>query len=232
MANMYNPDPDAIKKGPLAVVAFALFSGLLGPINFSGVWWLYGILSVALLILMVYLIYRCERFTAYTLSMSIVGIFSIAFAAAGLAYIVAFDDLNRSRGEATTLGLFMLLAVAGFYALVYFTKSKAFPFLISGNKVSPVKVRSTNISAGLISGVGTLVSAAFINATTPLTSGIVAAVGLFFACIALLTYDRDSIRGLRTLRVKERKMSEPFTFSGIDEIREARRRWLLGRLFK
>ncbi|MEE4693548.1 hypothetical protein V2K52_23555 [Pseudomonas alliivorans] len=88
----------------------------------------------------------------------------------------------------------MFLAVLGVYASVYFTKSKAFPFLISGNKVSPVKVRPINISAGLVAGVGTLVAAAFINATTQLTSGIVAAVGLFFACIALLIYDRDSIR--------------------------------------
>lgn len=74
MNNMYNPDSVAIKKGPLAVIAFALLSGLLGPINFSGVWWLYGVFSIVLLMLMVYLIYRCERFTAYTLSMSIVGI--------------------------------------------------------------------------------------------------------------------------------------------------------------
>ncbi|MFK3723790.1 hypothetical protein ACI2KE_08045 [Pseudomonas monteilii] len=232
MTNLYNPDPVSVKKGPLAVVAFALLSGLLGPINFPESGWLYGVFSIALLVLLVYLTYKCERFTVYALSLSIVGIGSIAFAASGLAYIIAFDDLNQSRGEAATVGFLMLLAVVGFYALIYFTRAKAFPFLISGNRVSPVKVRPTPISAGFISGIGTLVSAAFINSVMPLTSGAVASVGLFLACIALLMYDRDSIRGLRTLRAKERHMSEPFTFNNIDAIREARGRWLLGRLFK
>jgi hypothetical protein len=45
-------------------------------------------------------------------------------------------------------------------------------------------------------------------------------------------YFRHSIRGLRTLRIRESKMPIPYTFMEIDEIREARSRWWLGRLFK
>ncbi|MGE8338188.1 MAG: hypothetical protein ACN6Q2_23195, partial [Pseudomonas laurylsulfatiphila] len=50
--------------------------------------------------------------------------------------------------------------------------------------------------------------------------------------VIILFHLRHNIRGLRTLRTQERSMPTPFTFMQIDEIREARSRWWLGRLFK
>ena len=43
---------------------------------------------------------------------------------------------------------------------------------------------------------------------------------------------RHSVRGLRSLRIKQKTMPVPYTFMQIDEIREARSRWWLSRLFK
>ncbi|AHG43338.1 hypothetical protein N018_25130 [Pseudomonas syringae CC1557] len=65
-----------------------------------------------------------------------------------------------------------------------------------------------------------------------MTSSAVAVLGMFFICVALMVYERHAIRGLRSLRIKEKTLPVPYTFMQIDEIREARSRWWLGKLFK
>ncbi|WP_245399386.1 hypothetical protein [Pseudomonas syringae] len=77
-----------------------------------------------------------------------------------------------------------------------------------------------------------LASSVFVGSVSELTSSAVAVLGAFFICVGLLVHERHAIRGLRTLRIKQKTLPAPYTFMQIDEIREARSCWWLGRLFK
>ncbi|MNR25473.1 hypothetical protein D3C85_1426270 [compost metagenome] len=72
----------------------------------------------------------------------------------------------------------------------------------------------------------------FLKSVDALTSEVVIVLVGSLGCLALLINFRHTIRGLRTLRIQERSMPIPYTFMRIDEIREARHRWWLGRFFK
>ncbi|WP_154219976.1 hypothetical protein [Pseudomonas syringae] len=229
---MYDPDPPTLKKGTITAFFFVIASAAFGPANFPGYWWLYGCFSVLMFFYTLYLIYRCERFTTFTLSLLSSFVFSFGFAAAGLAHVVLLEDLAASVSEAVAVNVGLIVAMLAIYAGIYFSPSTVFPFCITGNRVSRMLLKSAGLSAGFISCVGTLVSAAFIGAVSELTSSAVAVLGMFFICVALMVYERHAIRGLRSLRIKEKTLPVPYTFMQIDEIREARSRWWLGKLFK
>ncbi|MDU8432922.1 MULTISPECIES: hypothetical protein [Pseudomonas syringae group] len=229
---MYDPDPATLKKGAITAFFFVMGSAAFGPANFPDYWWLYGCFTVLIFIHTLYLIYRCESFTTFTLSILSSFVFSFGFAAAGLAHVVLLKDMGASGAEATAVNAGLIVAMLAIYASIYFSASKFFPFCMTGNRVSRTWVQSTGLSAGLIAGVGTLASAAFVDSVSELTSSAVAVMGTFFICVALLVYERHAIRGLRTLRSQEKSMPTPYTFMQIDEIRAARNRWWLGRLFK
>ncbi len=230
---MYDPDSRLIKTGPIAMLLFVMVSSLFGPANFSGFWWLYGCLMALVFLYVVYMIFWCESFTVFTLSLLSSFVFSFGFSAAGLAHVVLLSDLGFSGFEAGLVNAVLLSAVFAIYAIIYFSSSKLSPFRVSDdNRVSRVSISSGGVSPLMISGIGTLASAAFISSVSSLTSGVVAALGLFFSCVGLIIYERHAISGLRTLRAQEKAMSTTYTFVQIEAIREARSRWLLGRLFK
>lgn len=232
MTTMYDPDPHSLKTGPIAAFCFVVGSAAFGPANFPGYWWLYFCLSALMLCYTVYLIYFCERFTTFTLSMLSSFVFSFGFAAAGLAHVALLHDAGASNFTATAVNVSLFLLMIVIYAGVYFFPSKPFPFSIIENRVSRASVKSSGVGAGFIAGAGTLVSAFLINAVSSLTSSGVAVLGVFFSCVALIVYERRAIGGLRSLRLQERKLSTSYTFMQIDEIRQARSRWWLGRVLK
>ncbi|MCI3947918.1 hypothetical protein K0038_05031 [Pseudomonas syringae] len=85
MTTMYDPDPATLKTGAITAFFFVIVSAAFGPANFPGYWWLYCCLTVLIFIHTLYLIYRCESFTTFTLSLLSSFVFSFGFAAAGLA---------------------------------------------------------------------------------------------------------------------------------------------------
>ncbi|MNR47069.1 hypothetical protein D3C85_1661250 [compost metagenome] len=89
-----------------------------------------------------------------------------------------------------------------------------------------------NYSIPLIGGVTTLVASIFLKWAGMLTGALVGMTVMTGGSIFILLYGRHVLGGLRALRIQERSMPVPYTFMQLDEIREARSRWWLGRLFK
>ena len=232
MNTMYDPDPRTIKRGPLLTFLFVVGAGAFGPANFPECTWLYFGFVALFFLYTLYMIYWCESFTSFTLGMFSSFVFSFGVAAAGLAHVALVVDLHASRSQAAVANIGLVALMGLIYAFVYFSPRKSFLFRTDGNKVSRVAMGGSDYSPGLIAGVGTVVSALLINSVSSLTSSAVAVLGVFFGCVALMLYERDAISGLRTLRSREKSMAAPFTFKRIDEIREARSRWWISRLFK
>lgn len=132
------------------------------------------------------------------------------------------------------LGLSPVITVSVIFLFIFFSKSNFFPFLCSGNRVVPRSKGGTTktYSLGLISGVSTLAAGIFLKSAGILTSSVVGALVCTGCSIVVLILLRHTIRGLRTLLTQERSMSIPYTFMQIEEIRDARSRWWLGRLFR
>jgi hypothetical protein len=232
MNTMYDPDSRTIKRGPLLTFLFVVGAGAFGPANFPECIWLYFGFAILMFLYTLYVIYCCESFTSFTLGMFSSFVFSFGVAAAGLAHVTLVIDVRASRSEAAVANIGLIALMALIYAFVYFSPRKHFPFQIEGNKVSRVATRRRDYSPGLIAGIGTVASALLISSVSSLTSSAVAVLGVFFGCVALMLYERDAIRGLRTLRIQEKTSSVLFTFKQIEEIREARNRWWISRLFK
>lgn len=209
MTTMYDPDPATLKTGAITAFFFVIVSAAFGPANFPGYWWLYCCLTVLIFIHTLYLIYRCESFTSFTLSLLSSFVFSFGFAAAGLAHVMLLKDVGASGAEAATVNAGLIVAMLAIYAGIYFSASKIFPFCVTGNRVSRTSVKSARLSAGFISGVGMLASSAFVGSVSELTSSAVAVLGAFFICVGLLVHERHAIRGLRTLRIKQKLCPPP-----------------------
>jgi hypothetical protein len=130
-------------------------------------------------------------------------------------------------------------APVGITLLTYYAlargRSSFHPFEYDGLKVQPrYENRQRSVASYnpvLVAGATILAASITINSLGHLTAAMVAMVGLQAFCIAALFHARHIIRGLRALRLQEQSMPTPYTFMQIDQIREARRRWYLGRLF-
>ncbi|MGN2434005.1 hypothetical protein [Pseudomonas syringae] len=188
------------------------------------------------LIWTLYLVYACERFTLYTISVLVAVVIFFCFIASLSAYLVA----ARFWGKASAAALMAGLVPAGLTSLTYLIlvngKPSFHPFEYDGIKVQPRPQKrlkkATAYSPLLLAGVTTLAASIFIKVAGALTAGAVAMFGLTAFSIGLLFHARHIIRGLRTLRIQQKTMPTAYTFMQIDEIREARSRWWLSRLFK
>ncbi|AHG43339.1 hypothetical protein N018_25135 [Pseudomonas syringae CC1557] len=232
MSTIYDPDARTVKQASVAIFLLTVTLGVIGPLSFSGGWWVYGCLSSAAFIYMLYMRYTCERYTLFTSSYFILLIFLLAFATACVSYTVVTDDLGGSEFAGGLATLFILTSVMLIYLFIYFTPTKEFPFEVSGNKVSFSAPDTSSLPASIVAGLGTLMASVVIRSATPFTTGILIILLFLFGCTFMLIHSRHLIRGLRTLRIQERTMPTPYTFMQIDEIRKARSRWWLGRLFK
>ncbi|MCD5986144.1 hypothetical protein KDX39_25490 [Pseudomonas sp. CDFA 610] len=122
------------------------------------------------------------------------------------------------------------------YVWVVNTKPVFQPFEFEGNRVQTrqyVKVKpGMNYNTPLIGGITTLAASLFLAWAGLLTGGFVSMFIMAGASLFIIFFGRHVIRGLRILRIQEKNMSVPYTFMQIDEIREARSRWWLVRIFK
>lgn len=223
-----------IKKGGWINVISVAFCGVFGPLTFEG-WWWYLLLVVISFGFSLYLIYCCERFVGFLSVVLLVGIIIFPYIASCLAYLIASGFFGRGDLRSVSIGIAPITIVLLVFVVIFYSKSSFFPFDCIGNRVAarPKKVvNAKSYNLGLISGVSTLTGSIFLKSVGADTGGMVAVVACTGFSVIILFYLRHSIRGLRTLRIRERKMPTPYTFMQIDEIREARSRWWLGRLFK
>ncbi|WP_268796891.1 hypothetical protein [Pseudomonas huanghezhanensis] len=232
MSTIYDPDARTVKQISLVILIFSLFLGLIGVCRLPGDGWVYGLLSVVVFVYMLYLRYWCESYTVFALSYFTLMIFLLALAPAWVSYTVVTDELGRSRLEGGGVACLLFGFIAILYGVIYLTPTQKFPFDIVGNKVASAASNTSSLKWGVIAGLGTLVAGSVIRSVTPFTTSILIILLFAFGCIATLIHARDRIRGLRTLRMQQKTMPVPYTFMQIDEIREARSRCWIRRLFK
>ncbi|WP_130908505.1 MULTISPECIES: hypothetical protein [unclassified Pseudomonas] len=227
-------DSQNLKKGGWIVFFSAALFGAFGPSNLSYFWWVYLFFIVALLGFVLYVIYSCERFVLYlsSLFLLVVGIFT--YLACTVAYLSASRVLGGNSLLAALVGLSPALTVFLTVATILYGETVFFPFECKGNRVAARGKGQSNKShsVGLVVGAAVLTSGIFFKSVDAQTSNVLAVVICTGCSIAISILSRHSIRGLRTLHIQERNMPAPYTFMEIDEIREARRRWWLSRLFK
>ncbi|MBV7477302.1 hypothetical protein [Pseudomonas sp. PDM31] len=209
------------------------FFGLFGPSNLSYYWSVYSVFFIFSFAWALYLIYGCERYVVFLATMVFVGVAIFLFLASSLAYVSVSALPSGGGGISIVAALTPIVLVYGVFYIILCTKSTHFPFECIGNRVtSKRRERSKGgYSFGMVAGVSVLIGGMFLKSVDALTSSAVLIVGCTVFSITILILARHSIRGLRTLRTQERCMPVPYTFMEIDEIREARGRWWVGRLF-
>lgn len=227
---------DSLKKNSWLAFFTTVFFMAFGPSKLTYFWYVYFLAATLMLAWTIYLVYLCEKYTTYMTSLisALVGSFTV------LACNVAYISTSSFFGENSFNAFIISLAPAIITWLAYYAianKKPSFqPFEYDGQKiqtrVASTSQPSTSYKTGLLAGATTLAAGIFLQAFGLLTGSVVAALALTGCCMAILFYMRHVIRGLRTLRAKERNMPAAYTFMQIDEIREARGRWWLGRLFK
>lgn len=227
---------DKLKK--LTWLLFVMFVFLLafGPSGFKYFWPVYLVMSFSALIWTLYLVYVCEKFVVYITSMiiTIVGIFSLMACTA--AYLIA----AKLWGKTSVAALMIWPVPMGIVSLTYLVlasgNSSFHPFEYDGIKVQPRPQKeqkaSTAYSPLLVGGATSLATSIFIKAVGSLATGMFIMFGMTVCSVTFLFYARHIIRGLRTLRIQEKSLPTPYTFMQIDEIRAARSRWWMSRLFK
>ncbi|MCX2900552.1 hypothetical protein [Pseudomonas mandelii] len=227
-------DVKTMRKNCWIIFFGVAFFGFFGPWNLRGFWFFYLAFVCLHLIWTVYITYVCERYvlflTSYTLPIALV--FSYMASSAMHYWISSSFETIWSRGSALWVAPFTLACVV--LAVIFFSKSSSFPFEVIGNRVT-VKgklSRHSSYNGGLAGGISTFLGSVLLNVASDYASGLIIVCGCTAISIYILFMGRHVIRGLRTLHNLERAMPTPFTFMQIDEIREARSQWWLGRLFK
>lgn len=211
----------------------ALF-GVFGPSSLSYFWWVHLIFVVVFLGFVLYLIYCCERFVLYMSSLFLLAVGLFAYLACTVAYLTASAVLGAGNVFAVLLGLVPAIAVVLTVVIILVGETAFFPFECKGNRVIARgrQQKKTSYNVGLIVGVSVLASGVFFKSVDAQASNVLAVLICTGCSVAISVLSRHIIRGLRTLYIEERNMPVPYTFMEIEEIREARSRWWLGRLFK
>jgi len=227
---------ETIKTGGWAVFFLLALFMAFGTLMLGNNWYVYFFLLAFMLSWTLYIVYICESYTTYiwSLLISCVGGFTLpaCVVAYGLAADVSFD-LSLCR---FLIGLAPAALVGIVCIVVTSTRPVYQPFEYKGNRIQTRQdvnsKPSMNYNIPLIGGVTTLAACIFLKWAGMLTGALVGMTVMTGGSIFILLYGRHVLRGLRALRIQERSMPVPYTFMQLDEIREARSRWWLGRLFK
>lgn len=227
-------DSHSLKKGGWIMFFSAALFGVFGPSSLSYFWWVYLIFVVVFLGFVLYLIYCCERFVLYMSSLFLLAVGLFAYLACTVAYLTASVVLGAGNVFAVLLGLVPAIAVVLTVVIILVGEIAFFPFECKGNRVITRgrQQKKTSYNVGLIVGVSVLASGVFFKSVDAQASNVLAVLICTGCSVAISVLSRHIIRGLRTLYIEERNMPVPYTFMEIEEIREARSRWWLGRLFK
>ncbi|EGH14421.1 MULTISPECIES: hypothetical protein [Pseudomonas syringae group] len=227
---------ETIKTGGWsAFFLLALFMAF-GTLMLGNNWYIYFFLLASILAWTLYIVYVCESYITYmwSLLLSCVGGFTLP--ACVVAYGLTADVSLNSSLYRFLAGIAPALLVSIVYIIVIYTKPVHQPFEYADNRIQTRQYfnpkSSMNYSLPLIGGLTTLAASIFLKWAGMLTGAVVGMTIMTGGSIFILLYGRHVLRGLRTLRIQERNMPAPYTFMQLDEIRESRSRWWLGRLFK
>ncbi|MEE4688319.1 hypothetical protein V2K55_25765 [Pseudomonas alliivorans] len=227
---------EAIKTGGWSIFFMIGLFMAFGKFMLVDSWYVYFFLLALLFIWTLYTVYICERFVLYMRSFIILCIGGFTLPACVVAYGLATDVGFEVDVYNVLVGLIPAVVVILFYVWVVNTKPVFQPFEYKGNRVQARQdVRgkpAVNYNTPLIGGITTLAASLFLTWAGLLTGGFVSMCIMAGASLFTIFIGRHVIRGLRILRIQEKNMPIPYTFMQIDEIREARSRWWLSRIFK
>lgn len=227
---------EAIKTGGWSIFFMIGLFMAFGTFMLGDSWYAYFFILALLFIWTLYTVYVCERFVLYMRSFVILYIVGFTLPACVVAYGLATDVGFEVDVYNILVGGIPAVVVILSYVWVANTKPVFQPFEFEGNRVQTrqyVKVKpGMNYNTPLIGGITTLAASLFLAWAGLLTGGFVSMFIMAGASLFIVFFGRHVIRGLRILRIQEKNMSVPYTFMQIDEIREARSRWWLSRIFK
>ncbi|MCA5974172.1 hypothetical protein ACTACM_19390 [Pseudomonas fragariae (ex Marin et al. 2024)] len=227
---------DSLRKSSWLGFFTTGFFTAFGPSELTCFWYVYFLAVTLMLAWTIYLVYLCEKYTTYMTSLIGALIGSFTLLACNVAYVSTSNFFGENSFNAFITSLVPAIIILLAYYAIASKKPSFQPFEHDGQKiqtrVASTSQPSTSYKTGLSAGAATLAAGIFLQASGVLTGSVVAALVLTGCCVTILFYMRHVIRGLRTLRAKERNMPAAYTFMQIDEIREARSRWWLSRFFK
>jgi hypothetical protein len=229
---IFDPDVDTVKKGPWLVFSMVLFFGMFGPTEIPYYWFGYFVVLGLCFGAVIFLVGGCESYLVFVVAMflSVFGV--LCFFLSSMLYFFVSNIFGGGL-KALVVALSPMLLVSAMVVSAMASKSKIFKFDIVGDKVANrTHKREGGKYLGLVIAILTLLSGGLLKAIGPFYSGLVVTVAATLGCTAIVFHFRHTIRGLRTLRIQEQYTSTPYTFMQIEKIREARRRWWMGRLFK
>ncbi|WP_139341000.1 hypothetical protein [Pseudomonas sp. KK4] len=229
---LFDPVIDTVKTGPWVVFLMVMFFGLFGPPGVPYYWVIYCVVIVIFLFVTLFLVGACERYVFFVAMILFTGIGVMGFLFSSVLYLVVSDIFGEGSFKSIAIGLSPLVLISLSVAIATYGGRPPHTFVLAGNKVSIKVKRREKYSAGFLAGILVLAGGGTINLLGSLNGGALGVLAGTSGCIALTFYYRHIIRDLRVLRIRERTMPSPYTFMRIDEIREARTRWWLGRLFK
>lgn len=229
-------DSDYLKRGAWVCFSVLVFAMVLGLSVVPFFWSVYVFIFILKLSWFLYLIYFCEGFTLYLWSVlaSVQGFLIIL--ASSIAYSCAADVWGAASAAACIAGLLPTAIVLLVFYIIAHTKPSFHPFEYSGDKVRVVskvnQITSARYPLALSAGASTLAASVFIKFFGVSAAGVIGAVVLTTCALVILYHMRHTVRALRTLSIKEKSLSVPYTFMEIDEIRQARNRWWISKLAK
>ncbi|WP_130904589.1 MULTISPECIES: hypothetical protein [unclassified Pseudomonas] len=229
---LFDPAVDTVKTGPWVVFLMVVFFGMFGPPGVPYYWSIYCVVVVFFLLITLFLVGACERYVFFVVMIFFTGVGIMGFLFSSVLYLVVSDFFGEGSFKSIAIGLSPLILISLAVAIAAYGRSHLSSFRLEGNKVA-FKVESREkYSAGFLAGLLTLTGGGVLKLIGSLNGGALGVLVGTSGCIALILYCRHTIQGLRALRLREHTMPTPYTFMRIDEIREARSRWWLGRLFK
>ncbi|MCH4876951.1 hypothetical protein EQV97_06045 [Pseudomonas sp. TMW22090] len=229
---LFNPAVETVKNGPWVIFFMVLFFGMFGPPGVPHYWSMYFVILGIYFCLTIFLVGVCERYVLFVAMIFFTGVGVMGFLFSSFLYVLVLDFFEAGSFKPVAVGLAPLALIFLAAVAAAFGENPTSSFKTTGNKVSFQIKRQRGYSAGLMARLITLTGGLALKLIGPLNSGIVGVLAGTSGCVALILYYRHIIRGLRTLRIQERNMPTPYTFMQIDEIREARSRWWLGRILK
>ncbi|MEE4222601.1 hypothetical protein V2I93_15885 [Pseudomonas viridiflava] len=227
---------EAIKTGGWSIFFMIGLFMAFGKFMLGDNWYVYFFLLALLFMWTLYTVYICERFVLYMQSLIILCVVGFTLPACVVAYGLATDAMFEVAVYNVLMGLAPAVIVVLSYVWVVNTKPVFQPFEHIDNRVQTrqdVNIKpSMNYSTPLIGSLTALVASLFLKWVGLLTGGFVSMLIMAGASLFIIFFGRHVIRGLRILSVQEKSMPIPYTFMQIDEVREARSRWWLGRTFR
>ncbi|KPY35621.1 Uncharacterized protein ALO65_00545 [Pseudomonas syringae pv. papulans] len=231
-SSMVDTQPSSIRKVLYAnTILLYFFIFILSSKSPFLLWFAVGSLFV-FLGRTLFLIYVNERFSAFAAQFYAVILLTFTIISVGSTYTVSKNEFHQDTVTAALWACLPLLLVLIEFLIIVKSRfnHEALPFKTHNGRVI-TEHTSYNVQSGIIAGVTTLISSIILKTFGAASTGLLVGFASIVLTLYLMFHYRFAIRGLIVLMQKE-KNNAPYTFANIEEIREARSKWWLSRLFK